>query len=99
MAAFDDQPSPVAWGWVRLSTVRRRSVVISRLTGVTEKPSLDDWRALASKDLKGADPATLVWETPEGISVKPHYTEADVAAAHHAVGIPAFAPFLPGPPP
>ena len=27
-----------------------------------------DWRALAAKDLKGADPDTLVWETPEGIA-------------------------------
>src|SRR3546814_3335134 len=42
MAAFDDQTSPVAWGWVRLSTVRRGSVVISRPTGVTEKQSLED---------------------------------------------------------
>src|SRR3546814_14525422 len=91
MAAFDDQPSPVAWGWVRLSTVRRRSVVISRLTGVTEKPSLDDWRALASKDLKGADPDTLVGETPEGIAVKPLYTEDDVADADHVGGLPGFA--------
>src|SRR3546814_235239 len=97
MAAFDDQPSPVAWGWVRLSTVRRGSVVISRLTGVTEKPSLDDWRALASKDLKGADPDTLVWETPEGISVKPLYTEDDVADADHVGGLPGFAPFVSGP--
>src|SRR3546814_2674305 len=97
MATFDDQPSPVAWGWVRLSTVRRGSVVISRLTGVTEKPSLDDWRALASKDLKGADPDTLVWETPEGISVKPLYTEDDVADADHVGGLPGFAPFVRGP--
>ena len=35
---------------------------------------LDDWRALASKELKGADPDTLVWTTPEGIDVKPLYT-------------------------
>src|SRR3546814_12712977 len=83
MATFDDQPSPVAWGWVRLSTVRRGSVVISRLTGVTEKPSLDDWRALASKDLKGADPDTLDWETPEGLSVNPLTTATDVATADH----------------
>ncbi|HEY9556374.1 MAG TPA: methylmalonyl-CoA mutase [Acidimicrobiales bacterium] len=64
---------------------------------MTEKPSLDDWRALASKDLKGADPDTLVWETPEGISVKPLYTEDDVADADHVGGLPGFAPFVRGP--
>src|SRR3546814_13568373 len=86
MAAFDDQPSPVAWGWVRLSTVRRVSVVISRLTGVTEKPILDDCRALASKELKSADPATLVWETTVCKSVKPPYTEDAHATGAH-VGV------------
>ena len=26
--------------------------------------TLDDWTASASKDLKGADPASLTWVTP-----------------------------------
>ena len=38
------------------------------------------WADAASKDLKGADPADLVWETPEGIAVKPIYTAADLEA-------------------
>ena len=29
-----------------------------------------DWQALAAKDLKGASPDSLIWETPEGIKVK-----------------------------
>ena len=41
------------------------------------------WRALASKDLKGADPDTLVWETPEGIAVQPLYTAADLDGLDH----------------
>jgi methylmalonyl-CoA mutase len=64
---------------------------------MTDKPSVDDWRALASKDLKGADPDTLIWETPEGIPVKPLYTEEDLASVEHLGGLPGFAPFVRGP--
>ncbi len=64
---------------------------------MTERPSLDDWRALASKDLKDEDPDTLVWATPEGIAVKPLYTEDDLAGVEHLGGLPGFAPFVRGP--
>ncbi len=60
-------------------------------------PTLDDWRALAGKDLKGADPDTLIWDTPEGIPVRPLYTEADLAGVGHLGGLPGFAPFVRGP--
>ena len=59
--------------------------------------SLDDWRAAASKDLKGADPDTLVWETPEGIRVKPLYTAADLEELENVDTLPGFAPFMRGP--
>jgi len=35
---------------------------------------------MARKALKGRDPATLTWKTPEGIDVKPLYTADDVRA-------------------
>ena len=54
------------------------------------------WRALASKDLRGADPDTLVWETPEGIAVQPLYTAADVAGIDHVDSIPGVPPFVRG---
>jgi methylmalonyl-CoA mutase len=57
---------------------------------------LDDWRALASKDLKGADPDTLVWTTPEGIDVKPLFTADDLDDTNDT-GLPGFAPFTRGP--
>jgi methylmalonyl-CoA mutase len=41
-------------------------------------PGLDDWKALASKDLKGTSPDALTRTRPEGIDVKPLYTAADV---------------------
>lgn len=42
-------------------------------------PTLDkDWTELAKKQLKGRDPAqTLLWHTPEGITIKPLYTAND----------------------
>jgi methylmalonyl-CoA mutase len=61
------------------------------------RPDLDDWRALAAKDLKGADPDTLVWHTPEGIDVQPLYTDADLDGVEHLGGLPGFAPFVRGP--
>jgi methylmalonyl-CoA mutase len=60
------------------------------------KADRDAWRALASKDLKGADPDTLVWETPEGIAVQPLYTAADLDGVEHADTIPGVSPFVRG---
>ncbi|MEW5726457.1 MAG: methylmalonyl-CoA mutase [Pseudomonadota bacterium] len=61
------------------------------------KKTLSDWEALASKDLKGASPETLVWETPEGIKVKPLYTAEDLEGLEHLDTLPGFPPFLRGP--
>ena len=54
------------------------------------------WADAASKDLKGADPADLVWETPEGIAVKPIYTAADLEALGEVDTLPGFAPYTRG---
>ena len=42
---------------------------------------LERWRELAREELGGKDPETLVWETPEGLRVKPLYTAADLESA------------------
>ena len=55
-----------------------------------EKPGIEQWQAAAAKEVKGKD---LTWQTPEGIAVKPLYTEADVTADP---GLPGFAPFTRG---
>lgn len=54
-----------------------------------------DWLDLASREMKGADPARLNWPTPEGITVKPLYTAEDVSA-EAASELPGFAPFTRG---
>jgi methylmalonyl-CoA mutase len=61
------------------------------------EPDLDRWRDLASKELKGADPDTLTWETPEGIAVKPLYTAADLEELETVGGLPGVEPFVRGP--
>ncbi|MGA0615237.1 methylmalonyl-CoA mutase [Paracoccus sp. KR1-242] len=58
---------------------------------------LDDWKKLASKELKGADPASLTWHTLEGIEVKPLYTEADTTGLPHLGSLPGIEPFTRGP--
>ncbi len=57
---------------------------------MTDKPTLDAWKALAEKEVKCRD---LTWRTPEGIDVKPLYTAEDVTADP---GLPGFAPFTRG---
>ncbi|MBB1491939.1 methylmalonyl-CoA mutase [Paracoccus sp. MC1854] len=64
---------------------------------MTRTPDLDQWRAMASKELKGADPDTLNWDTLEGITVKPLYTDADTAGLDHMGSLPGIAPFTRGP--
>ncbi|MFV0385510.1 methylmalonyl-CoA mutase [Paracoccus sp. (in: a-proteobacteria)] len=61
------------------------------------KPTLEDWRKLATKELKGRDPDSLTWNTLEGIPVKPLYTEADTEGLNHLGGLPGVAPFTRGP--
>jgi methylmalonyl-CoA mutase len=60
------------------------------------KPKLETWRALAEKETKG-DPDNLVWQTPEGIAVKPLYTEADLENIEHLGSLPGIKPFTRGP--
>ena len=57
---------------------------------------LSRWRALAAKELKGADPDSLTWNTLEGIAVKPLYTAADVAGLPQMGELPGLAPYTRG---
>jgi methylmalonyl-CoA mutase len=56
-----------------------------------------DWEKLATKERKGASPEDLLWQTPEGIEVKPLYTAEDTAGLEHMDSLPGFAPFKRGP--
>ena len=61
------------------------------------KTSIEDWRQLAKKELKGRSPDDLVQTTPEGISVKPLYTAADLEGLEHMDTMPGAAPYVRGP--
>jgi methylmalonyl-CoA mutase len=60
-------------------------------------PSVEDWRGLASGELRGSDPDSLTWHTPEGIDVKPLYTAADLEQLETVGGLPGVEPFVRGP--
>ncbi|MCP5073280.1 MAG: methylmalonyl-CoA mutase, partial [Rhodobacteraceae bacterium] len=58
---------------------------------------LDTWKNLAERELKTRSLDDLDWETPEGITVKPVYSEADLHGVDHLGPMPGEAPFLRGP--
>jgi methylmalonyl-CoA mutase len=60
-------------------------------------PGLDAWAKAAAKSAPGGDVTKLNWTTPEGLTVRPLYTQADVAGLPYADTLPGFAPFLRGP--
>jgi methylmalonyl-CoA mutase len=64
---------------------------------MASKTDLERWRERARAECKGKDPETLVWETPEGIRVKPLYTAADLEKLEHLDTLPGFPPFVRGP--
>ena len=56
-----------------------------------------DWEKLAAKELKKDSSDSLLWETPEGIQVKPLYTLADLEKLENVDTMPGFTPFTRGP--
>ncbi|MFI2611750.1 methylmalonyl-CoA mutase [Kitasatospora sp. NPDC018619] len=60
--------------------------------GVTD----EQWRA-AWRQSTGKDVDELLWDTPEGIGVKPLYTGADLAGLDFLGTYPGIAPYLRGP--
>ncbi|MCG8536813.1 MAG: methylmalonyl-CoA mutase family protein, partial [Pseudomonadales bacterium] len=67
------------------------------MTTDNQKPSLEQWEELATKERKGKSPDELVWNTPEGIDLKPLYTAQDTNGLESADTLPGFAPFVRGP--
>ncbi len=62
----------------------------------SEGKLIETWRRLAEKELKGHSLDELLWETPDGIPVKPLYTAADLENIETG-SLPGFAPFTRGP--
>ncbi|WP_281018369.1 MULTISPECIES: methylmalonyl-CoA mutase [unclassified Minwuia] len=58
--------------------------------------TLADWEAAAEKELRGKSLDDLVWQTPEGIPVKPLYTEEDISGLDHLGSLPGMDPYVRG---
>ncbi|WP_421885858.1 methylmalonyl-CoA mutase [Methylibium sp.] len=64
---------------------------------VLSPEALAAWHKAAAKSAPGGDVSALNWVTPEGITVKPLYTAADLQGLPHTDTLPGFAPYLRGP--
>ncbi|MDR2880914.1 MAG: methylmalonyl-CoA mutase family protein, partial [Azoarcus sp.] len=65
----------------------------------TKQPDLDAWTKAASKQAPEGNIENLNWITPEGLTVKPLYTKADVEGLAYTDTLPGFEPFVRGPQP
>jgi len=64
---------------------------------MSKQPSIEKWKELATKQLRGKPLDSLNWETPEGIEVKALYTAEDLENMDHIGTLPGFEPYVRGP--
>ena len=61
------------------------------------KATPENWREVATKQMKGKSPDDLVWQTAEDIPVKPLYTAADTEGLAYTDTMPGMSPYIRGP--
>lgn len=66
-------------------------------SSLLDSSNLDAWKKSAAKSAPGGDIEAMNWVTPEGIVVKPLYTQQDVAGLQYTDTLPGMAPFVRGP--
>ncbi|MEE4362927.1 MAG: methylmalonyl-CoA mutase [Desulfotignum sp.] len=64
---------------------------------MSHQSDISKWEALAEKELRGKPLASLTRKTPEGIDIKPLYTDLDTKDLECAGTLPGFDPFVRGP--
>ena len=64
---------------------------------MTKNNSLQSWKENALRELKKQNIEAIVVETPEGINIKPLYTELDNKEIKHLGSNPGEAPYVRGP--
>jgi methylmalonyl-CoA mutase len=64
---------------------------------MSEHPDIQKWIDLAAKELRKKPLASLNWQTPEGILVKPLYTAEDLEGMEHVNTLPGLMPYVRGP--
>src|SRR5436305_7274849 len=65
--------------------------------GLLNSQSLAAWQKAAAASSPAGNVDALNWVTPEGITVKPLYTAADLNGLPHTDTLPGFPPFVRGP--
>ena len=53
-----------------------------------EKPTVDQWKALAAKQLRSRTLEELTWDSPEGITIPPLFIQNDLEGLEHLGGLP-----------
>jgi methylmalonyl-CoA mutase len=64
---------------------------------MSQPSDIKKWEALAEKELRGKPLSSLTKKTPEGIDIKPLYTDLDTEDLACADTLPGFDPFVRGP--
>ena len=64
---------------------------------MSDRPDLNNWKELATKQLRGRSLEDLTWESPEGITIPPLFTEQDLAGLENIASLPGFGPYVRGP--
>ena len=62
-----------------------------------ENATVDQWKALATQQLRGRPLEDLTWQCPEGISIPPLFTGQDLQGLDHIGGLPGYPPYVRGP--
>ncbi|ABW65889.1 methylmalonyl-CoA mutase [Desulfosudis oleivorans] len=56
----------------------------------------EKWKQMAEKEMKGKPVDSLLWKTPEGVTIKPLYTKEDAENLSHVDTLPGETPFVRG---
>ncbi|MGK0499833.1 MAG: methylmalonyl-CoA mutase, partial [Oceanicoccus sp.] len=59
--------------------------------------SVEEWKEIATKQMKGKSPDELTWNTAEGIDIKCLYTAEDIEGLEYTNTMPGTAPYIRGP--
>jgi len=65
--------------------------------GKKHAPRRRDWKSLAEQELRDRTLGDLHWSSPEGIEIKPLYTQKDLQDIEFLDSFPGLAPFVRGP--
>ena len=67
------------------------------MTKKFDRPTLEQWRELATKQMRGKPLEELNWQTAEGIEAKALYSQEDLAGIEHSNTFPGLPPYIRGP--